>query len=147
MKKFFLFLFLFTYNISIAQHSKEEIPSLVYQTLNFDFNGIQFYENKTLFLSIDTIVNKSSTMDFDYRQFTNTEDFLNEFHSLRPFFENKRIISFMALNNNSLLDSPKHWVIMLYGDNKIYNVRWWFSKYDINKIEGISISFIKKGNI
>jgi hypothetical protein len=136
-------LFLFSYS---SENPKTVIPKLVKKTLSLKLKSNYFVDNQILFLNVDTIINKKTIWDFDYREFSTKKDFINEFSALRDFLSDKKIIKFFTLDNNSLYDSPKHWVLRISDDKTIYDVDWWFSEKDINKLKGITISFMEKGN-
>jgi hypothetical protein len=124
----------------------DKIPKIVRRTLKMKLNENDFYDKKTLFLNVDTLSTKNSIWDFDYYIFETKKDFISQFSYLNNFLQSKKINKFYTLNNNPLYDSNKHWVLRVEENEKIYEIDWWFSDYDENKLKGISISLIKNGN-
>lgn len=147
MKKITLILFLSFISLKsfCNKNLKIEIPSLVYKTLKTKLKSRNFYK-QTLFLNVDTLSDKNSIWDFEYNDFTNKKDFLNEFSKLNSFLQNKQIIDFLTLDDNYFYDSKRHWILKVSENGFVYNIDWWFSEYNANKLKGITITLIEKGN-
>jgi hypothetical protein len=149
MKKI-LFL-LFSLNIFscgvFSQDKQLVIPDLIRRTFALTLEENDFHSRENIFLTLDTSIEKNSIDDFEYKVFNTKKDFLNEFILLNSFLKNKEIIGFSELEDNFLFNEKRHWILRMSHENKIYTIRWWFSEVEENKLKGITISFIKKGNV
>jgi len=149
MKKI-LFL-LFSLNIIsckvFSQTKPIEIPDLIQRTFALTLEENDFHTRGSIFLTLDTSIEKNSIDDFEYKLFSTKKDFLNEFILLNSFLKDKEIIGFSKLEDNFLFNEKIHWILRMSHENKIYTIRWWFSEVEENKLKGITISFIKKGNV
>jgi hypothetical protein len=149
MKKI-LFL-LFSLNIFscgvFSQDKQLVIPDLIRRTFALTLEENDFHARENIFLTLDTSIEKNSIDDFEYKVFNTKKDFLNEFILLNSFLKNKDIIGFSKLEDNFLFNEKRHWILRMSYENKIYTIRWWFSEVEENKLRGITISFIKKGNV
>ena len=121
--------------------NEERIPRLVFRTLKVKLRKSDFCDKSKLVLNVDTLyeLDKKSIWDFDYYKFETKKEFISQFSTLKKFFKNKKIEKFITLNDNSLFDGKRHWILLIKEDEIVYKIDWWFSEYDETKLSAITI--------